>query len=174
MRTKPIPEGFHTVTPFLAVHNGDEAIEFYKTAFGAQERSRFSTPDGHMMHAELKIGNSVIMLAEEMADNQWQAPDKLNGFSTQMYLYVEDVDAFFKKALAAGAKETTPIKDHFYGDRAGSLEDPFGHRWWVATHMKTFRTMNWKSARRKPWRVRRRKIYTATELIRRWTSARNS
>jgi PhnB protein len=136
MRTKPIPDGYHTVTPFLAVHNGSEAIEFYKKAFGAKEMSRFMTPDGHMVHGEIKIGDSTIMLAEEMPDHHWQSPDKLNGFSAQMYLYVEDVDAFFKKAVAAGAKEVEPIKDQFYGDRSGALEDPFGHRWWVATHVE--------------------------------------
>lgn len=134
MKVKPIPEGHHTVTPYLAVKNGVEALEFYKEAFGATEAYRFVMPDGRLGHAEFRLGDSVVMLSDEFPEFGGRAPETLGGTPVTIHLYVEDVDAFFKRALAAGASERRPVEDQFYGDRAGQLEDPFGHLWWVATH----------------------------------------
>ena len=134
MSAKPIPEGHHTVTPYLAVKGGVEALEFYKRAFGATELNRLIIPDGRLGHAEFRIGDSVIMLADEFPEYGGKSPKSLGGTPVTIHLYVEDVDAFFKRALDAGATEKKPVKDQFYGDRSGQLEDPFGHLWWVATH----------------------------------------
>ncbi len=131
---KAIPAGYHTVTPHLTIKNGAKALEFYKKAFGATEVYRLMMPDGRLGHAEIRLGDSMIMLGDEFPEYGGKAPDTLGGSPVNIYLYVEDVDAFFKRALAAGAKERKPVMDQFYGDRSGQLEDPFGHLWWVATH----------------------------------------
>jgi len=131
---KPIPDGYRTVTPHLYVKGGTEALEFYKKAFGAKELSRFPMPDGRLGHAEVQIGDSRIMLADEFPERNVRGPKSLGGTSVSIALYVEDVDSFVQRAVAAGAKVTQPVKNQFYGDRTGSLEDPFGHAWHVATH----------------------------------------
>jgi len=131
---KAIPAGYRTVTPYVAIKNAAKALEFYKEAFGATEVYRLMMPDGRLGHAEIRLGDSMIMLGDEFPEYGGKAPDTLGGSPVSIYLYVEDVDAFFRKALAAGTKERKPVMDQFYGDRSGQLEDPFGHRWWVATH----------------------------------------
>jgi PhnB protein len=131
---KAIPAGHRTVTPYLAIKNAAKALEFYKKAFGATETYKLMMPDGRLGHAEIRLGDSMIMLSDEFPEYGGKAPDTLGGSPVSIHLYVEDVDAFFKKALAAGAKERKPVMDQFYGDRSGQLEDPFGHLWWVATH----------------------------------------
>jgi PhnB protein len=134
MSVKAIPAGHHTASPYLAIKNAAEALEFYKKAFGANEIYKLMMPDGRLGHAEMRVGDSIIMMADEFPEYGGKAPQTLGGSPVSIYLYVEDVDAFFKKALAAGAKERKPVMDQFYGDRSGQLEDPFGHLWWVATH----------------------------------------
>jgi PhnB protein len=134
MTVKAVPAGHHTVTPYLAIRNGAEALAFYKKAFGATEIYKLMMPDGRLGHAELRLGDSVVMLADEFPEFGGKAPQTLGGSPVSIHLYVEDVDSFFKKAVAAGAKERKPIEDQFYGDRTGQLEDPYGHLWWVATH----------------------------------------
>jgi len=133
-RVKPIPEGHRTVTPYLAIKNAAKALEFYKRAFGATESYKLMMPDGRVGHAEIRLGDSLVMLSDEFPEYGGKAPDTLGGSPVSLHLYVEDVDAFVKKALAAGAKERKAVTDQFYGDRSGQLEDPFGHLWWVATH----------------------------------------
>lgn len=134
--TKPIPEGYHSVTPYLIISGATAALDFYKRAFGATELFRFPAPGGKIGHAEIKIGNSVIMLADEQPEMGFRSPQTLGGSAVSLMIYVERVDEVFKQALAAGAKETMAIKDQFYGDRSGSLQDPFGHSWTIATHME--------------------------------------
>ncbi len=134
MAVKPIPDGFHSITPYLLVRGGEKAIEFYKKAFGAVEKDRMVMPDGKIGHAELKIGDSIIMLADEMPDMGMAGPETLGGVGMSLLLYVDDVDAIFAKALEAGATETRAIEDKFYGDRMGNLKDPFGHSLSLATH----------------------------------------
>ena len=134
MAVKPIPEGYHSVTPYLIVHDGARAIDFYKQAFGAVELFRMDAPDNKIGHAEVKIGDSPVMLADENPAMGAKSPTTLGGTPVQLMIYVEDVDAVFRRALAAGGKETRPLKDQFYGDRSGTLTDPFGHSWTVATH----------------------------------------
>jgi PhnB protein len=134
MNASPIPAGHHTVAPYLAIKDGVRALEFYKKAFGATETYKLMLPDGRLGHAEMRLGDSMIMLSDEFPEYGGKAPQTLGGSPVSIHLYVEDVDAFFNKALAAGAKERKPVKDQFYGDRSGQLEDPFGHLWWVATH----------------------------------------
>ena len=131
---KAVPEGYHTVTPYLIIKGAAAAIEFYKKALGATELMRMPQPDGRIGHAELKIGDSHVMLADEFPEMNNRGPKSLGGSAVTIHLYVEDVDAVARKALAAGAKELTPVKDQFYGDRAGKLEDPFGHVWYISTH----------------------------------------
>jgi PhnB protein len=133
---RPIPEGMHTVTPHLICAGGAEAIEFYKKAFGAVELSRMTGSDGKLMHASIRIGDSVIMLNEEMPEWGSFGPKHLKGSPVTIHLYVENVDAVFEQAVNAGAKVTMPLDDMFWGDRYGKLEDPFGHQWSVATHMR--------------------------------------
>ena len=133
-QVKPIPEGFRTVTPYLTLQNGARAIEFYTRALGAKELMRMETPDGKIGHAEIKIGDSVIMLADEMPQGSTRSPQSLGGTSAGIFLYVENADAFFDKAVSAGAKEVMRPTDMFWGDRFGSFTDPFGHSWSVATH----------------------------------------
>lgn len=130
----PIPEGLHTITPHLVIRGAAKAIEFYKKALGAQELSRMAMPDGKIGHAELKIGDSVIFLADEMQNpGNTKSPQTLGATTTTLNLYVPDVDATFKQAISAGGKETMPVADQFWGDRYGTFTDPFGHTWGVAT-----------------------------------------
>jgi PhnB protein len=133
---KPIPEGYPQVTPYLHVDGASAAIEFYATVFGATERMRMPEPDGRIGHAELQIGESLIMLSDEYPELGVRSPKALGGTSVTMSVYVEDVDGVFDRALQAGATVLRPIQDQFYGDRSGTLEDPFGHRWSVATHIE--------------------------------------
>ncbi len=133
-QVKPIPEGYHTATPYLIITNAAKAIEFYKEVFGATELSRLATPDGKVGHAELKIGDSRIMLADEWPEWDARSPQTIGGSPVVIMLYVEDVDAVVSGAVAAGAKLFKPVSDQFYGDRSGSITDPFGHKWTIATH----------------------------------------
>jgi PhnB protein len=134
---KAIPAGYHTVTPALTIRGAAEAIEFYKKAFGAVEVSRFSGPDGHsVMHAEIRVGDSAIMLSDEFPNMGARAPSSLGATTGSLYLYVEDVDAAFRKAVAAGAKPDMPPADMFWGDRFAKLTDPYGHSWSLATHIE--------------------------------------
>jgi PhnB protein len=135
-KPKPIPEGYHTATPYLILKDAAKAIEFYKKAFGAKEMMRMSQPDRRIGHAEIKIGDSPIMLADEFPEMGARSPQSLGGSPVSILLYVEDVDAFAEQAVTAGAKVVRPVKDQFYGDRSGSLEDPFGHQWHIATHVE--------------------------------------
>jgi PhnB protein len=136
-QVKPVPDGYTTVTPYLFVDGGAKAIEFYKKAFGAEERMRMPGPDGKLMHAEIQIGNSVIMLADAMpAPSETRDPRALKGTSVSILLYVDDVDAWAKRAQAAGIKVVRPVEDQFYGDRAGTFEDPFGHYWDIHTNIE--------------------------------------
>jgi len=132
--TQPIPPGFHTVTAALTVRNGAEAIEFYKKALGAEERMRMQGPDGKIGHAELKIGDSIIFLTDENPAMGNKSPQTLGGSSGSLYLYVEDVDTAFQRAVSAGGKATMPVTDMFWGDRFGSFVDPYGHTWGLSTH----------------------------------------
>ncbi len=131
---KPIPDGYHTFTPYLAVQGAVQAIEFYKKAFDATELFRMEGAPGKIAHAEMKIGNSIIMLADEHPEMDFKGPKSYGGSPCAFYLYVEDCDAVFNAAIAAGGKVIKPMQDQFYGDRSGMLEDPYGHRWSVATH----------------------------------------
>jgi PhnB protein len=133
-KVKPIPEGQRSVTPYLTIKSAAEALEFYKKAFGATERYRLMMPDGRLGHAEIALGDSVVMLSDEFPEYGGKAPEALGGSPVCIHLYVEDVDAFVKKAVSAGASVRKPVMDQFYGDRSGQLEDPYGHLWWVGTH----------------------------------------
>ncbi|MGE3808651.1 MAG: VOC family protein [Gemmataceae bacterium] len=128
------PKGYHTVTPYLIVKEAAKALDYYKKAFGAKERMRMDMPGGKIGHAEIEIGDSVIMLADEFPDMGVHGPESLGGTSVSILIYVPDVDATFKQALDAGGKVDRPIEDKFYGDRMGSLVDPFGHKWNLGTH----------------------------------------
>ena len=134
MPVKPIPTGFHTATPYLVVNDAAAAIDFYKRAFGAQEIMRMNGPHGKIGHAELRIGDSVLMLSDEMPGSGMRSPKSLGGTAAGVFLYVEDVDSAFQKATSAGAKADMPPADMFWGDRFGKLTDPFGHSWSMATH----------------------------------------
>ena len=136
MGVKPIPEGYHAVTPYLIVGDAAGAIAFYKQVFGATESMRIASPDGRVGHAELRLGDSTIMLADEFPEMGVRGPRSVGGTPVSLLLYVEDVDACFHRALAAGATQKRPVKDQFYGDRNGTLEDPFGHVWSLATHIE--------------------------------------
>jgi len=129
----PIPEGYSTITPLLVVDGAADAIEFYKKAFGAREILRRPGPDGRLMHAEIRIGDSRIMLVDAFPGRRSKAPAALGGSPVTIHMYVEDADAIFTSAIAAGAQVTMPIDDMFWGDRYGRLEDPFGHQWSIAT-----------------------------------------
>ena len=133
-KVKPIPDGYHTVTPYLIVQGAAAAIDFYKQAFGATELFRMNGPDGKVGHAEIRIGDSPVMLADEHPQMGARGPKSIGGSPISIMLYVEDCDAVVGQAVAAGAKVTRPAQDQFYGDRMGGLEDPFGHAWFVATH----------------------------------------
>jgi PhnB protein len=136
MATKPIPEGYHTITPYLAVDDAAEAIEYYQEAFGAKERVRMNAPDGKIGHAELEIGDSLVMLSDPFPQATTKSPSELGGTSASVFMYVEDVDATVKQAVDAGAKVTMEVSDQFWGDRFGSVVDPFGHQWSIATHVE--------------------------------------
>jgi PhnB protein len=136
MAVQPIPDGYHTVTPYLTVDDAVKAIEYYKKAFGAKERVRMDTPDGKIGHAELEIGDSLVMLSDPFPQASTQPPKELGGTSASVFLYVEDVDAVVKKAVDAGATVTMEVADQFWGDRFGSVQDPFGHVWSIATHVE--------------------------------------
>jgi PhnB protein len=135
-KTKPIPKGYHAVTPYLSVQGAADAIAFYKKAFGAKEVMRMPGPGGTIGHAEIQIGDSRIMLADEFPEMNFRSPRAIGGTSVTIHLYVQDADKVAKKAVASGAKVLRPVADQFYGDRSGSLEDPFGHVWHIATHME--------------------------------------
>ncbi|MGH9033163.1 MAG: VOC family protein [Acidimicrobiia bacterium] len=136
MAVKPIPEGYHTVTPYLVVRGAADAIDFYREAFGAEESFRMAEPSGKIGHAEIRIGDSPIMLADEYPEMGARAPETVGGSPVSMTIYVDDVDSVFARAVAAGATAERPVEDQFYGDRAGSLRDPFGHAWHVHTHIE--------------------------------------
>jgi PhnB protein len=136
---KPIPDGHHTVTPYLMISGAAKALDFYKKAFGAKEVLRMDGPEGKVMHAEIQIGDSRIMVADEMPnmpDMGFRSPNSLGGTGVGILLYVPDVDALAKQATAAGAKVLRPVQDQFYGDRAGTFADPFGHMWTLSTHIE--------------------------------------
>lgn len=133
---KPIPDGYHNVTPYLYVRGAVAAIDYYKKVFGATEILRIPGPEGRIMHAEIKIGDSIVMLADENPHNGVMSPQTIGGYSVGMLAYVENVDAVVQKAVESGAKALHPIKNQFYGDRSGSVLDPFGHMWTIATHVE--------------------------------------
>lgn len=136
-KVNPIPEGYHTVTPYLCVRDAEKALEFYKKAFGAIEIVRMADPsNGKIGHAEIKIGNSMIMLADEFPEMGFKSPQMFGGSPVSIHLYVEDVDALARKAIKAGAKVIREVKDQFYGDRNGAVEDPFGQTWYMSTHIE--------------------------------------
>ncbi|MBC7987082.1 MAG: VOC family protein [Sphingomonadaceae bacterium] len=135
MSVNPIPEGYHSVTPYLAIDGAAEAIDWYVKAFGATEELRFER-DGKIGHAEIKIGDSHVMLADEFAEMDHLGPKSRGGATASFMIYLPDVDAAFQRAIDAGATETRPVKDQFYGDRSGTLADPFGHVWTLATHVE--------------------------------------
>ncbi|SDT34140.1 PhnB protein [Pseudomonas granadensis] len=132
MSVKPIPEGYHSITPYLGIHKAAEAIDFYKKAFGATEVMRLAMPDGSIGHAELRIGDSAIMLGSPCDQGPLSNPEQ--AVSVGLHLYVADVDRSFKQALDAGATSVSEVQDQFYGDRSGTLKDPYGHLWFLATH----------------------------------------
>jgi PhnB protein len=136
MLVKPIPENYSRLSPYLAIKNAGAAIEFYKQIFGATERMRMPGPGGSVGHAELQFGDTVLMLADECPDMSFKGPQAYGGSSVMLHLYVENVDKVFEAAVQAGAKVTRPVQDQFYGDRSGSLIDPFGHWWNLSTHIE--------------------------------------
>jgi PhnB protein len=136
MPVQPVPEGYHTVTPYLAVDDATAAIDFYRRAFGAKEQVRRAGPDGKISHAELEIGDSVVMLADPYPQLIAKPPKELGGNSVGLFVYVENVDDLVQQAVDAGAALTMAPKDQFWGDRSGSVTDPFGHVWEIATHVE--------------------------------------
>ncbi|HKZ61784.1 MAG TPA: VOC family protein [Nitrososphaera sp.] len=146
-KVSPIPKRYHTITPTLILHNAAQMIEFYKKAFGAKEKYRMYMPDGKtIMHAEVKIGDSSVMMSEENPQWKTRSPQSIGGSSTTLYVYVRDVDKVFKQAVAAGATVTMPVMDAFWGDRNGQLMDPSGHLWSIATHKRDMSTKEMKKA----------------------------
>ena len=135
-KVNPIPEGYHSVTPYLSIKGAAAAIDYYKKVFGATELFRMAGPDGKIGHAEIKIGNSPIMLADEFPEMEFVSPQTLGGSPVGLMIYVDDVDTMFKNAISGGGTEVKPLQDQFYGDRSGTLRDPFGHVWTVATHVE--------------------------------------
>jgi PhnB protein len=133
---KAIPDGYHSVTPYLAVDGAENAIKFYEQAFGAKERTRMQSPDGKIAHAEIEIGDSVVMLSDPLPDFVTKSPRELGGTSASIMLYVEDVDATIQQAIDAGATLEREIEDQFWGDRFGAVVDPYGHMWSIATHVE--------------------------------------
>ena len=134
MPVKPIPDGYHTLTPYLTVRDAARAIDFYKQAFGAAERGVMKGPDGKVMHAELMIGDSIVMLADEFPEFGAVSPQAIGGSASGLHIYVKDVDKAFDQAVKAGGSVEMPVADMFWGDRYGKLKDPFGHKWSIATH----------------------------------------
>ena len=135
-KVKPIPDGYYTLTPYLTVRNAAAALDFYKRAFGADETFRVASPDGKVGHAEIRIGNSPIMLSDEYPEMGATSPEAIGGSPVMLHLYVENVDALVERAVQAGGKLDRPVADQFYGDRGGMITDPFGHKWWIATHVE--------------------------------------
>ena len=135
-KVKAIPDGFHTISPHLTVKNGEQAIEFYKKAFGAEVLRATKGPDGSLMHADLRIGDSMLMLNDEFPDWKVVGPQALGGTPVTVHLYVQDADAAWKRAVDAGCTVKMPLQDQFWGDRYGQLLDPFGHQWSIATHIE--------------------------------------
>jgi len=136
-KAKPIPEGYHAVTPSLTLKNSLKALAFYKRAFGAEVKDVFSSPDGGLtMHAVMKIGDSIVMIGDEMPNMNCKSAESLGASPVNLYLYVPNVDEVFKKAVDAGATSTMPVADMFWGDRCGTLKDPFGYSWTIATHLQ--------------------------------------
>jgi PhnB protein len=133
-KVKPVPDGYHTIIPYLSIKGAAAAIEFYKKAFGATESMRIAQPDGRIGHAELQLGDSRVMLADEFPEMDFRGPLSVGGSPVHIHMYVEGVDAVVSRAVAAGAKVVRPVQDMFYGDRAGTVADPYGHVWHVATH----------------------------------------
>ncbi len=136
MPVSPIPEGYHSVTPYLILKNAAAAIEFYKKALGAVELFRMEAPGGKIGHAEIRIGDSPVMLADEYPDMGYKGPESLGGTSVSLMVYVADVDKVYPQAIAAGGKELRPLQNQFYGDRSGTLSDPFGHVWTISSHVE--------------------------------------
>jgi PhnB protein len=136
MPVKPIPEGYRSITPYLAVDDAADAIDYYTKAFGAKERGRMEAPGGKIGHAELEIGDSLIMLSDALPQFSTRPPNELGGTSMSIFLYVEDADAVVKQAVDAGGTATMEVADQFWGDRFGIVQDPFGHLWSVATHVE--------------------------------------
>jgi len=134
MAVKAIPEGHHAITPYLVVHDAPAALDFYQRAFDAKELGRMNAPNGKVAHAEIKIGDSIVMLSDEMPEMGAQSPRTLKGSAVGLFIYTADVDSAFDRAVAAGATAKAPVTDMFWGDRWGLLEDPFGHQWQIATH----------------------------------------
>jgi PhnB protein len=135
-KAQAIPQGYHTVTPSIFVRGAGKAIDFYTKAFGAEEVMRFPGPDGSIMHAEIRVGDSPIMLADEMPEQGGRSPEAFGGTPVSFFVYGENVDAAWKRAVDAGATPIVPLADQFWGDRAGCLKDPFGHQWWLASHVQ--------------------------------------
>ena len=133
---KPIPDDYPRVSPYLFVDGASSAIDFYRSVLGARERMRMPGPDGTVFHAELELGDSIIMLGDENPDMDVRGPRSIGGTPMMLHVYVEDVDSVFERAIGAGAEALRPVEDQFYGDRSGRFEDPFGHRWYVATHVQ--------------------------------------
>lgn len=148
-QVKPIPDGMHTVTPHLVCGGAADAIEFYKKAFNAVELGKVPGPEGKLLHALIRIGDSPIMLVDEFPSHNSFGPKSLKGSPVTIHLYVQDVEVVFKQAVAAGAKITMPVADMFWGDRYGLLEDPFGHHWSVATHVRDVNPKELQEAARK-------------------------
>jgi PhnB protein len=146
MPVKPIPDGYHTLTPFLTVRDGARAIEFYKNAFGAKERGVMKDADGKVLHAELMIGDSIIMLSDEFPQYGTLSPQSVGGSPMGLHIYLDSVDAAFDRAVKAGAEVEMPVMDQFWGDRYGKLKDPFGHKWSIGTHIKDLSTDEMKHA----------------------------
>lgn len=151
----PVPEGYGSITPYLNVHDADAAIDYYQRAFGATEVFRMPDDSGRIMHAEIQIGDSRVMMADEFEEWGNRGPRALGGASSAIMLYVEDVDEVFARALEAGATEIMPVQDQFYGDRSGMLEDPFGHVWTIATHKESL-TAEEMERRHQEWREQQR------------------
>ena len=141
-----VPKGYHSVTPSLVVADGAKAIEFYKKAFGAQEINRFAAPDGSIMHAVVQIGDSMIMLGDEMEGPGGRSPRTIGGTAVSLFIYQDNIDALWKRAVDAGAKVVQPLADQFWGDRGGCVEDPSGHQWWLAQHVKDLSEAELKEA----------------------------
>jgi PhnB protein len=136
MAVKPIPEGYHTLTPYIEIENAGEAIEFYKRAFGATEQVRMDAPGGRIGHAELEIGDSLLMLADPFPQSSIRTPKAVGGTTVNLFMYVEDADAVVQQAVDSGATVTRPVENMFWGDRFGIVTDPYGHTWSIATHVE--------------------------------------